>query len=123
MRKKKTIRKTTATKKKDRRKNPVQRKKARKKKTIRGKAANVEIAAVELRGLGPRAGGQSGDIQGLPGLEESGPESVEELAEEGQDYEAEVIAGVENVPDADQGGVRSRRIREDDLPPKSSEQE
>ena len=70
----------------------------------------------------PPAAGQSGDIQGLPAYEQSGPESVEELAEEGQDYEAEVICAVENVPNPDEGGLRSHTFREDDVPPESPEE-
>jgi len=48
-------------------------------------------------------GGQSGDEEGLPDVPESSSESVEELADEGQAFEAEVIDGVENAPDADAG--------------------
>jgi hypothetical protein len=41
---------------------------------------------------------------------------VEELAEEGQAFEAEVVSGVENAPDADQGEVRTHEVPEDDVP-------
>jgi hypothetical protein len=99
------------------------RKKSRKRRRISGTESTLEIAPVQARGRGPRTAGQSGDIQGLRALEESGPESVIELAEEGQDFEAELISGVETVPDADQGEVRSRRFREDNLPPESPETE
>lgn len=68
------------------------------------------------RGLGPEAGGQSGDTTGLSRAELSGPESVEELVEEGQAFEAGVISGVEDAPDADQGEVRTRQVPEDDVP-------
>jgi len=68
------------------------------------------------RGLGPESGGQAGDTEGLSRQEIAGPESVEELIEEGQAYEAEVISGVENAPDADQGEVRTRQVPEDDIP-------
>jgi|HubBroStandDraft_6_1064221.scaffolds.fasta_scaffold1043786_1 hypothetical protein len=68
------------------------------------------------RGLGPNAGGQSGDIQALPRAEDVDSESVEELAEEGQAFEAEVVSGVENAPDADRGEVRTREVPEDDVP-------
>src|ERR1700690_3376506 len=50
------------------------------------------------RGMGPGSAGQSGDTQGLSNREEAGPESVEELIEEGQSFEAEAISGVENAP-------------------------
>jgi hypothetical protein len=66
--------------------------------------------------LGPGSGGQSGDAQGLSGVEEAGPESVAELAEEGQSFEAEAIEGVEEAPDADVSEVRTRQVPEDDVP-------
>jgi N utilization substance protein A len=52
--------------------------------------------------LGEEAG-QSGDEEGLPDVPIAGSESVEELADEGQAFEAEVVDGVENAPLADQG--------------------
>ncbi len=54
-------------------------------------------------------GGQSGDEEGLPDDPVSSSESVEELADEGQAFEAEVIDGIENAPLADEG---ERIIRE-----------
>jgi hypothetical protein len=68
------------------------------------------------RGLGPEAGGQSGDTEGLSRAELADSESVEELLEEGQAFEAGIISGVENAPDADKGGVRTRQVPEDDVP-------
>jgi hypothetical protein len=68
------------------------------------------------RGLGPASGGQSGDIQGLLRDEVVDSESVEELEEEGQSFEAEVVSGVDNAPDADEGEVRTREVPEDDVP-------
>jgi len=54
---------------------------------------------------------------------EAGSESVEELIEEGQAFEAQVIAGVENAPDADEGEVRPKQVPEDDVPPEYLEQD
>jgi len=68
------------------------------------------------RGLGLEAGGQSGDTEGLSRSEIAASESVEELLEEGQAFEAGIISGVENAPDADEGGVRTRQVPEDDVP-------
>lgn len=65
---------------------------------------------------GPGAAGQSGDIQQLPDRPLADSESVEELVEEGNAFEAEVVAGVESAPDADQGEVRTRQVPEDDVP-------
>ena len=60
--------------------------------------------------------GQSGDTQGLPDVAEAGPESVEELLEEGQSFEAEVISGIENAPDPDVSEVHTHEVPEDDVP-------
>jgi hypothetical protein len=74
------------------------------------------VSRASARGLGPDAGGQAGDTLGLSRDELAGPESVEELLEEGQAYEAEAISGVENAPDADQGEVTTRQFPVDDVP-------
>jgi hypothetical protein len=68
------------------------------------------------KGTGPGSAGQSGDTQGLPDVAEAGPESVEELVEEGQTFEAEAIAGVEDAPDADVAEVHTKQVPEDDVP-------
>lgn len=75
-----------------------------------------DTVSTKPKGVGPGSGGQSGDTQGLSDLAEAGSESVEELAEEGQSFEADVIAGVEDAPDADEGEVRSKQVPEDDVP-------
>jgi len=54
---------------------------------------------------GPESGGQSGDTEGLSDEAEASDESVEELVEDGQYFEAEVIDGIENAPLADEGEV------------------
>ena len=66
--------------------------------------------------LGPETGGQSGDIEGLPDQALADSESVEELVEEGQAFEAGIVDAVENAPDADEGEVRTREVPEDDVP-------
>ncbi len=68
------------------------------------------------RGMGSAAAGQSGDTEGISGDEEADSESVEELLEEGQSFEAEVVSGVENAGNADDGGVRTHEVPEDDVP-------
>jgi N utilization substance protein A len=50
---------------------------------------------------GPESAGQSGDVEGLSDEAEASSDSVEDLVESGQYYEAEVVEGVENAPDAD----------------------
>jgi hypothetical protein len=71
----------------------------------------------------PESGGQSGDTQGLTDVAEAGPESVEELVEEGQAFEAGVISGVENAPDADVEEVHTKQVRMDDVPPEYDDQD
>ena len=52
--------------------------------------------------------GQSGDAQGLSSVAEADGESVEELAETDQEYEAEVVEGVEDAGDHPEQPVRTR---------------
>ena len=47
----------------------------------------------------------SGDVNGLSKEPEASSESVEELVDEGQYFEAEVVDGVENAPPADEAEV------------------
>jgi len=95
-------------------------KKATKKKAAkrrpRGKADSVELAGYQRKGLGAFTGGQSGDIQGISGRAGIDSESVTELLEEGQTFEAEAVSGVENAADPDVSEVVTRQVPEDDVP-------
>ena len=66
--------------------------------------------------LGPDSAGQSGDIQDLPNTADADSESVEELIEEGNAFEADVVEGVEDADDADVSEVTTREVPEDDVP-------
>lgn len=68
------------------------------------------------------AAGQSGDVQGLSGVEDVDSESVEELAEEGQDYEAEIVSGVERAADRAGEEVRTDVDDGDEERPKPERQ-
>ena len=57
-----------------------------------------------------------GDLQGLSNYARADGESVNELLEEGNAFEAEVVKGVEDVGDADEGEIRTREVPEDDVP-------
>jgi hypothetical protein len=81
-----------------------------------------EIVPAAKEGLGPNSAGQSGDTQGLSDLEEADSESVEELLEEGQAFEAEVISGIQNAPDPDVSEVHTRQVPEDDVPTEYDDQ-
>jgi hypothetical protein len=71
-----------------------------------------------MKGPGSASAGQSGDIEGLSDVESVDSESVEELVEEGQDFEAEIVSAVENAPDPDEGELTTE-VPEDDLDPES----
>jgi len=60
--------------------------------------------------------GQSGDIQQLSDVASADSESVEELVEEGNAFEAAAVDGVENAKDADVSEVTTREVPEDDVP-------
>jgi hypothetical protein len=62
-------------------------------------------------------GEQAGDLQGLSGVGEADSESVRELVEEGQAFEAEVIDAVEHAADPDVAEDTTREISVDDVPP------
>lgn len=133
---KKKARKKTAPKRRPSKKKVSKKKVASKKPVLKQKSVRAESAVRRnipgparrtsevnsgmfrqgRRGLGPDSGGQSGDIQGLSRSEDVDSESVEELAEDGQAYESEVVSGVENARDADQGEVRTHEVPEDDVP-------
>lgn len=109
-----------------RKKPPVQKKKAKPVRTpSRVKGLPPErrsvptslggAATVTRRRFAARGAGQSGDTQGLSNTEEADSESVEELVEEGQSFEASVVGGVERA-DAEQGEVHVREVSEDDVP-------
>ena len=55
-------------------------------------------------------GEQSGDFEGLEVHERKGFESVTELADEGQDLEAERLDAVEKAPDPDQTELKTRKL-------------
>lgn len=84
----------------------------------------------QLDGLGSDSGqvgsdsaGQSGDTQGLSQVADAADESVEELADTDQAYEAGVVEGIEDAADHPGRPVRTRedRARSDDGPPKRGE--
>jgi hypothetical protein len=55
-------------------------------------------------------------LQGLSNVEAADSESVDELLEEGNAFEADVVAGVERAGDSDEKEVRTHEVPEDDVP-------
>ena len=97
---------------------------ARKKAPLRRRVRSGKISAsekattvlFERKGLGAGSGGQSGDVQGISEAQDAASESVEELLEEGNAFEAEAVAGVERAGDEDEKEVRAHEVNEDDVP-------
>jgi hypothetical protein len=82
----------------------------------RGKSQSVDTVSFPLERLGVRAGEQSGDLQGLSNVQGADSESVDELLEQGNAFEAEVVKGMEDAEDSDAGEVRTHEVPQDDVP-------
>ena len=59
----------------------------------------VDELGTDASQVGTNSAGQSGDTEGLSDLADANEESVEELAETDQAFEAEVVDGVEDAAD------------------------
>jgi len=77
---------------------------------------SVDTVALALEELEAMSGEQSGDLQGLSNVECADSESVDELLEEGNAFEAEVVKGVEDAEDADGAEVHTHEVPQDDVP-------
>jgi len=105
------------------------------KKTMSGKAASVDKKQTRKKNQergslafyretsGSRSGEQSGDLQGLSNVESVDSESVDELIEEGNAFEAGVVLGVEEAGEREEREVRSHQVPEDDVPGEYLDQE
>jgi hypothetical protein len=92
-------------------------KKKRLKKSTPAKASRERLApASSPEMLGPGSGGQSGDLQGLSDVETADSESVDELVEEGNAFEAGIVKGVEEAGRRGTKEVTTREVPEDDVP-------
>src|SRR4029077_11950220 len=122
--KKTALKKTAASKRKPVKKKVT--KKVSKKKAAPKKKLVLKKVAVKAKGLGKKSVGrrtesakpvdvfkkpsrpavQAGDLQGLSNAETVDSESVDELVEEGNAFEAEVVAGVQDAgsPQEKEGG-------------------
>jgi hypothetical protein len=81
----------------------------------REKSQSVDTEAFALEGQRAR-GGQSGDLQGLSNIEGADSESVSELIEQGNAFEADAVAGVEHAGDTDEKEVHTHEVPQDDVP-------
>lgn len=107
--------KKAAPKRKAARRPVARRRPARPTQAVMG-SQNVETVRLKRRARTAAAGAGGGDFGGVSVVEGAGSESADELLEEGQAFEAGIVSGVENAPDADQGEVRTREVPQDDVP-------
>jgi hypothetical protein len=77
---------------------------------------NQDIRRKNRIATGMAASRQSGDLQGLSRAQQADSESVDELVEEGNPFEAGAVAGVEEADNSDEREVRTREMPEDDVP-------
>jgi hypothetical protein len=75
-----------------------------------------DVTLAPRRDEGSLRAGQSGDLQGLSDVEDADSESVDELLEDGQAFEAEVVEGVEDVKDEKEVPSRGRYETEGEPP-------
>jgi hypothetical protein len=83
---------------------------------VRRKRQSADTAALFPEGPVSRSTGQSGDLQGLSNVEGADSESVKELLEEGNAFEADAVMGVELAGDTEGGEVHTHELPEDDVP-------
>jgi hypothetical protein len=82
---------------------------------VREKSQSVDPEAFALEGQRAR-GGQSGDLQELSNTEGADSESVADLIEEGNAFEADAVTGVEHAGDTDEKEVHTQEVPQDDVP-------
>jgi N utilization substance protein A len=85
-------------------------------KKLREKSRGADTVSLRREGQRSRSGGQSGDLQGLSNIAGADSESVDELLEEGNAFEADAVKGVEDAGNLDERGVRTHEVAEDDVP-------
>ena len=85
-----------------------------------GNAARLDELGRDPRQVGSNSAGQSGDSQGLSIVPDANEESVEELADTDQAFEAEVVEGVEDAADHPERPAHTHLEyhRPEDQPPK-----
>jgi hypothetical protein len=104
-----------AAKNKPASKKPKKKAASRKKQPSR-KSSRRGTLEVSSQDRASRSGEQSGDLQGLVRPEGADSQSVDELLEEGNAFEADAVIGVEDAGDAEGKEVRTHEVPEDDVP-------
>jgi len=84
--------------------------------TVQVGSQDVETVGVKPRARVARAGAGGGDFGGASLVEGADSESVNELLEEGQSYEAGIVRGVEEADEEIEREVRTHEVPQDDVP-------
>jgi hypothetical protein len=71
-------------------------------------------AASSLQRAGSPTAAPLGEVEGISRQETADSESVAQLIEEGQDFEAELVDAIENAPDPDEAELDAEPPEEDD---------
>jgi hypothetical protein len=111
--KKKAAKKKMPAKKKPAPKKPATKKKAAKRATRQKAEVTLEVSP-DARSLRVTAG--SGDLQGLSDIAAADSESVDDLLDEGNAFEAGIVKGVQDADDSDEREVHTHETPEDDVP-------
>ena len=88
----------------------------------RGSASRTQDRTYPVRKPG-LSENQSGDLQNLSTTEDIGSESIDELAAEGNAFEADVLQGVEDAENEEEHEVRTHEVPEDDVPSEYQDEE
>ena len=99
-------------------KKPARKRRASRPRTIAASAESELKREFKNRTLtrGVAHSAQPEELQGLSRAEQADSESVDELAGEGNVFEAGAVAGVEEADSADEKAVHTREVPEDDVP-------
>jgi hypothetical protein len=85
-------------------------------KRVREQNETVDTLLPGFKRASAPSGRQAGDLQGLSNVEGADSESVDELLDEGNAFEADAVRGVEDAENADEREVETHEVPEDDVP-------
>lgn len=85
-------------------------------KRVREKYETVDTLLPGFRRASAPSGRQAGDLQGLSDVEGADSESVDELLDEGNAFEADAVRGVEDADNAGEREVHTHEVPENDVP-------
>jgi len=114
--KQKPARKKLTAKKKLTKKKAVPKKASARNRQVQWISQSVDAVVLTSEEREAKSSELSGDLQGLSNVKCADSESVDELLEEGNAFEAEVVMGVENAEDADEMEVYTHEVPQDDVP-------